>query len=295
LGVKRYDRESVGPALIALPEMPEKSPSKLKVTAILYSDLSFDKIAGKGSFGVVFKGNWKGQQVALKKVNTDHVSPTNIEDFQKESDIMASIPRHPNVVWFIGTTVYPDTFVIVSEFCEKGSLLDFLLLKSNEITNELIKKFVLGIAKGLFHLHLQKLVHRDIAARNILLTNTLEPKVADFGLSRKIEQNKDHHTTATNMGPIKWMAPESLTKRIFSPASDAWSFAVTIYEILMREEPFKQEYTTDIIRKVCFEEGHVPIPVGCNPNLVEVMLECFLLEPKNRPTFDVIIDKLQEM
>jgi len=70
---------------------------------------------------------------------------------------------------------------------------------------------------------------------------------------------------------------------------------VTIYEILTRHQPFSDSYTADVVREVCFEAVHVPIPKDCNPILAEVMRDCFQQEPNDRPTFEVIVTKLEKL
>ncbi len=72
-----------------------------------------------------------------------------------------------------------------------------------------------GIAAGMLHLAAEKIVHRDLSARNILLDSKLVPKVADFGMSRKISGGNEA-ITKSNFGPIVWMSPENLSAREYS-------------------------------------------------------------------------------
>jgi serine/threonine protein kinase len=85
--------------------------------------------------------------------------------------------------------------------------------------------FVKGIAAGMLHLHNHNIIHRDLAARNILLSGTGDPKISDFGMSR-ILQKEEEGKTKTNIGPIRWMAPESLANQTYSKKSDVWSFGI---------------------------------------------------------------------
>jgi serine/threonine protein kinase len=78
----------------------------------------------------------------------------------------------------------------VAEFVEHGSLYSFLR-KPEKLTEEKMNKIIQGTAKGLYHLHCEKIVHRDLAARNILLTKSLKPKITDFGMSRFCEQESN--------------------------------------------------------------------------------------------------------
>ena len=89
--------------------------------------------------------------------------------------------------------------------------------------------FCRGISKGLLHLHEEGIVHRDLAARNILLSESIygyEPIITDFGMSRNVINFEDqtYVSSKRTFGALKWMAPESLSSKIYSPKSDIWSF-----------------------------------------------------------------------
>ncbi len=113
-------------------------------------------------------------------------------------------------------------------------------------------------------------ISRDLAARNVLLDKDYEAVVADFGLSRVLNPNTGSNpdsqkssigTTKSDTGPIKWMAPESLTKKQYSTKSDVWSFGVTLYEIMARNEPWPGNFTIDIRYPSIplFSEGYIYI------------------------------------
>jgi serine/threonine protein kinase len=96
------------------------------------------------------------------------------------------------------------------------------------------------IARGVAHLHDMRIVHRDLATRNILITSPLVPKVCDFGMSRLLGEDEDVGQTAERKGPIKWQAPEQLrgVTRTYSFKSDVFSFAVLLTEIVNNQLPW---------------------------------------------------------
>jgi len=104
--------------------------------------------------------------------------------------------------------------VMIIEFCDGGSLDTKLFQAPHDFSTADQLAMVSGIAKGLYHLHKNQIVHRDMAARNILL-NFNQPKISDFGLSRFVNDTQKG-TTRSNVGPIRWMAPESLKNQIYS-------------------------------------------------------------------------------
>lgn len=107
---------------------------------------------------------------------------------------------------------------------QNGDLATYLQDSRKELTEQLILNWFKGIASGMLHLTLEGIVHRDLAARNVLLSQRLEAKVSDFGMSRQLETNQQQEgaQTQTGLGPVKWMPPESLLDLKYSEKSDVW-------------------------------------------------------------------------
>mmetsp|Transcript_25764 Transcript_25764/g.36226 ORF Transcript_25764/g.36226 Transcript_25764/m.36226 type:complete len:150 (+) Transcript_25764:2-451(+) len=146
----------------------------------------------------------------------------------------------------------------------------------------------------MIHLHRQGVIHRDLAARNILLDAAFRPKVADFGMSRVTLDNIANQTD-NSVGPIKWMSPESLTKREYSTKSDVWSFGVVIYEVLTRETPYKDYNLMQIGTLVAM--GNLKLVEELEKKgekypakIVEIMNMCMQFTPEKRPEFSEIVD-----
>jgi len=139
-----------------------------------------------------------------------------------------------------------------------------------------------AIAKGLNHLHENNIVHRDLAARNILIHNG-EAKISDFGLSRALKEESQVGKTTSTIGPIRWMAPESVSNQIYSTKSDVWMFGIILYEITARQEPHIGEDILNVAIKIR-DSGLTPtITNDCPLALREIMEMCWQMEPKIRP------------
>jgi len=211
-----------------------------------------------------------------------------MNESMQEIQLMCKIKPHSNVVQFQGYCKNNGTILVVTELCKRGSLLTFL--ESNSpMDKKLILNILNGIASGMNHLHKQGIVHRDLAARNILLTASLDVKVSDFGMSKILENSEiDGQKTNSTIGPIRWMAPEFITEKLYSTKSDVWSFGVVIYEVTMRKIPYTEKTNEQVILHVC-NSTQLPLdqPVQY-PKLATLMQICMDKDPKKRPNFDTI-------
>jgi serine/threonine protein kinase len=93
------------------------------------------------------------------------------------------------------------------EFLSGGSLVDYVATNLGSIPDVIMFRIAIGMARGLADLAKQNIVHRDLAARNILLDASMEPKISDFGFSRMVAGGSAEGQTASNIGPVRWMAP----------------------------------------------------------------------------------------
>jgi hypothetical protein len=180
-----------------------------------FEQISFGEQLGQGGSGQVFKGTWKNTTVALK------VSMTQAnQSVIRELELMMQLRPHPNIVQLLGFSVHPETdsIILIIEFCEGGSLDKKLYDGEVEISLQTSVQWLTGIAKGLNHLHSNNVIHRDVAARNVLIHRN-EPKLTDFGMSRIVDEQKQHGTTKSELGPIRWMSPESLKSKEYSVKS----------------------------------------------------------------------------
>ncbi|PRP74673.1 adhesin-like protein [Planoprotostelium fungivorum] len=238
-----------------------------KKVVIDYSEFKGMCEIGYGGFGVVYSGEWRGAKVAIKQLLSQTVSREQLEEFIKEVSLLQSLRPHPNLVMFIGTTIPPDPLSLVTEFCECGSLDTYL------------KKFP--------YTEFDILVN-DLAARNILLNASLVAKVSDFGLSRQVS-NEEGNKTQSNIGPLKWMAPEALTQRVYSPKSDVYSFGIMIWEIMFKSEPYPELSALQAALCVSNEDLRPIIPDSFNPDMTKLMRRCWSQNPEDRPPFVQIV------
>jgi len=258
---------------------------------IEFSDLVIEKEIGRGNFGQVSKGRWRGGEVAVKKL-VSTLNSEQLRDFRQEIAIMCSLRPHPSVVQFFGASTKPgQPLCIVTEFLEGGSLLHLLQVDGQSISPSDMTKMAKGIASGMVHLISEKIIHRDLAARNILLTGSRTCKVSDFGMSRFGNTEDISGSTQTTVGPLRWMSPESISDGEYSEKTDVWSYGVTLYEIVSRAQiPYGQiKDPVQAAHKVAMGKVTLVPPEDCPPLLAELMRSCLQLEADSRPSFKSIL------
>ncbi|XP_066248998.1 focal adhesion kinase 1 isoform X2 [Euwallacea similis] len=254
-------------------------------------------ILGKGQFGDVHKGTVTTKEgnvlpVAIKTCKSDADASTT-EKFLEEAYIMQKFD-HPHIIKLIG--VCSDSPVwIVMELAKLGELRAYLQSKKPDLELETLLTFAFQLSTALSYLESKKYVHRDIAARNVLVSSETCVKLADFGLSRWMGSDQSYYRASKGKLPIKWMSPESINFRRFTTASDVWMFGVCIWEILMLGvKPFQGVKNNDVIGKI--ENGErLPLPENCPPRLYSLMSQCWSYEPTKRPSFKDIKEILQEI
>lgn len=269
---------------------------------------------GEGSFGVVFLASLGGAYIAVKQLALFDSAQVGASERAKaagliyaEAAIMAKLKQNRNVVAIYGLAAEGEKISILMEFAARGSLETFVRKHRGKIPETLIFRWAIGMARGMAGLAAQKIIHRDLAARNVLLDSTFEPKISDFGLSRDIETEEMGGKTESHVGPIRWMAPESL-KQFYSEKSDVWAYGCTLVEILSGEIPFGNIDLHDVVvgvRDNSWTPLNVRDPVQAAKHdtsrtqlapsyLIKLAHMCFEKDPADRPTFANIVRYLEE-
>ncbi|KAE8680327.1 Kinase superfamily protein with octicosapeptide/Phox/Bem1p domain, putative isoform 2 [Hibiscus syriacus] len=268
-------------------------------------DLEELRELGSGTFGTVYHGNWRGSDVAIKRIKKSCFTGRSSEqerltiEFWREADILSKL-HHPNVVAFYG--VVQDgpggTMATVTEFMVDGSLRHVLLRKDRLLDRR--KKLIIAMdaAFGMEYLHSKNIVHFDLKCDN-LLVNLKDPsrpicKVGDFGLS-KIKRNT--LVSGGVRGTLPWMAPELLNggSNKVSEKVDVFSFGIVLWEILTGEEPYANMHYGAIIGGIVSNTLRPTIPSFCDREWRKLMEQCWSPKPAARPSFTEIASRLRTM
>uniref|UniRef100_A0A7N6A271 receptor protein-tyrosine kinase n=1 Tax=Anabas testudineus TaxID=64144 RepID=A0A7N6A271_ANATE len=260
------------------------------------SSIHIERVIGMGEFGEVCSGRLRVQgkreiYVAIKSLKAGY-SDKQRRDFLSEASIMGQFD-HPNIIRLEGVVTRCKPLMIITEYMENGSLDAFLRKHDGQFTVIQLVGMLRGIASGMKYLSDMSYVHRDLAARNILVNSNLVCKVSDFGLSRVLED--DPEAAYTTRIPIRWTAPEAISYRKFTTASDVWSYGIVMWEVVSYgERPYWDMNNQDVIKAI--EEGYrLPAPMDCPVVLHQLMLDCWERERAERPTFSQILNMLDKL
>jgi len=289
-----------------------------------WEELTFGQIIGEGSFGIVRAAEWRGMLVAVKELrgneklvltgSTTSLSnystsespsePSKQEsseefDLKHEAAMMSRVSHHENIVPFVGVLLTPRPCV-VTKLMRRGSVEDMLvvpggpLYRRQRLESERVIEMLIDAAAGILHLHSEGVIHRDIAARNLLVDENFRVRVADFGFARIKEINQSKGFTNTSIGPIKWMAPEAMRFRTFSEQSDAFSFGVTLYEVAVGRRPWSDVQSMDVVYRVCQGERLTVLEhESCVTGVGTLVEKCQAPNPDDRPTMKQVHIELQ--
>ncbi|XP_006863937.1 PREDICTED: macrophage colony-stimulating factor 1 receptor [Chrysochloris asiatica] len=151
------------------------------------------------------------------------------------------------------------------------------------------------VAQGMAFLASKNCIHRDVAARNVLLTSGHVAKIGDFGLARDIMNDSNYIVKGNARLPVKWMAPESIFDCVYTVQSDVWSYGILLWEIFsLGLNPYPGILVNSMFYKLVKDGYQMDQPAFAPKNIYSIMQACWDLEPTCRPTFQQICFLLQE-
>lgn len=295
-GVSCWKKHSTADVSAVIEEDTDYSSLSNKSYEIDKKQINLLSIIGKGQFGDVHRGTYtiadaSAVEVAVKTCKED-CDPSVSEKFLEEAYIMQQFD-HPHIIRLIGI-ISQSPMCIVMELARMGEMRSFLQNNKSRLKLHTLIMYCYQLSAALSYLEGKNFVHRDVAARNVLVSSEDCVKLADFGLSRSLTEQCYYKATKGKL-PIKWMAPESINFRRFTTASDVWMFGVCMWEIMMYGvKPFPGVKNNDIISKI--EEGErLPLPQDCPPGMYNLMCLCWSYESSERPLISLVKTTLHDI
>lgn len=186
------------------------------------------------------------------------------------------------------------SLMIVLELAKLGPLHKYLRTHKQEMSMFKIVKICYQVSLAMQYLASKNLVHRDLAARNVLLVSEDLAKVSDFGMSRKMGENKYYETHSQGKWPLKWYPPDATSQGKFDEKSDVWSFGITCWEATSYGgRPYQGIDIALLLVKL--ESGHrLEKPPLCPDEIYNIMYKCWQASKSNRPTFKELVRDLKQ-
>ncbi|XP_045405279.1 ALK tyrosine kinase receptor [Lemur catta] len=262
---------------------------------------------GHGAFGEVYEGQVSGMpsdpsplQVAVKTL-PEVCSEQDELDFLMEALIISKF-NHQNIVRCIGVSLQALPRFILLELMAGGDLKSFLRetrprpSQPSSLAMLDLLHVARDIACGCQYLEENHFIHRDIAARNCLLTCPGPGRVAkigDFGMARDIYRASYYRKGGCAMLPVKWMPPEAFMEGIFTSKTDTWSFGVLLWEIFsLGYMPYPSKSNQEVLEFVT-SGGRMDPPKNCPGPVYRIMTQCWQHQPEDRPNFAIILERIE--
>jgi serine/threonine protein kinase len=261
-----------------------------------------DVVLGMGGFGEVHLGYYSEAKVAIKSIKTVNGKNKNdIEAIENELLLMNYLGLNPNILHSYGfwKDYHNHTLHIVLEFSPFGSLADILY---NETFPEFKVRLILGwlsdLALALEFIHSKKVKHRDVKSENLLVFPDMKVKLSDFGLAKQHSSYKSSATTSSS-GTTAFMAPEVLSRQGSGFASDIYSWAMTSYQMIMRQVPTVDKSSSDLMRIALnqvqseFTDSEKQFPQLDRFRML--LSRCIELVASSRPSANYVVESLKDI
>ena len=262
---------------------------------------------GKGSFGLVYKAREKGR----KTIYAAKITHQPLDEEENPKDIIRNLVRevniickinHPSIIKFIGFSQndFEGNFrpVLITEYVPNGSLSNLIEQERKGLSNrkyDSTRKLIIiyGIASAMSYLHSHDIIHRDLKPDNILIDENMNPKIADFGLS-KINHENNMSTASTKgiKGTLVYIPPETFDDWEYTKEGDVYAFGMIVYEIMTTERPFNNCTFREFIEKVTTGK-HPRIDISVPQSYRSLIEMCWAQKVSERPSFEKIVNDLR--
>ncbi|KID98252.1 MAP kinase kinase kinase, partial [Metarhizium majus ARSEF 297] len=285
---------------MVVPDIPQNTLPKRQTTFRWFKG----QLIGKGTYGRVYLGMnaTTGEFLAVKEVEVNPKAAGGdkgkmremVAALDQEIDTMQHLD-HVNIVQYLGCERKETSISIFLEYISGGSI-GSCLRKHGKFEESVVSSLTRQTLSGLAYLHREGILHRDLKADNILLDLDGTCKISDFGISKKTDNIYGNDKTNSMQGSVFWMAPEVIRSQGegYSAKVDIWSLGCVVLEMFAGRRPWSKEEAVGAIYKIANGETP-PIPEDIQetigPLAVAFMMDCFQVNPFDRPTADVLLSQ----
>lgn len=266
------------------------TPDDLGIT---FGDIVFGKEIGAGAYGKVFRGSFRGEEVAIKQEQVRH---KDLAKYLASEIAVLRAVSHPHLLRYLGAAQNEKSVYIVTEFMGGGDLRAILANTAVELSWRLRLTLARDALEGIAYLHANDLIHRDIKTENILVDDSWRCVVADYGFARKAAAG--NRQAMTILGTDEFMAPEVVFGESYDDRADVFSFGVVLAEIITRRAPGRDGFLMRLPRKkfaADADEVRAAAPPDTPASLLECVAQCLAYEPDDRLTAEMALAWLSDL
>uniref|UniRef100_A0A6J0SLD0 Serine/threonine-protein kinase PLK4 n=1 Tax=Pogona vitticeps TaxID=103695 RepID=A0A6J0SLD0_9SAUR len=221
-------------------------------------DFKVGNLLGKGSFAGVYRAvSLKtGLEVAIKMIDKKAMHKVGmVQRVQNEVKIHCQL-KHPSILELYNYFEDSNYVYLILEMCHNGEMSRYLKTRKNRFSEEEVRHFMHQIITGMLYLHTHGILHRDLTLSNLLLTNNMNIKIADFGLATQLKMPHEKHYTMC--GTPNYISPEIATRSAHGLESDVWSLGCMFYTLLTGKPPFDTDTVKNTLNKVVLADYEMP-------------------------------------
>ncbi|XP_043110725.1 inactive tyrosine-protein kinase 7 [Puntigrus tetrazona] len=261
---------------------------------------------GRGVFGEVFLAKARSIEQAETETlvlvkSLESSEETHRSEFRRELEMFSRL-HHPHVVRLLGICRESQPHYMILEYVDLGDLKQFLRiskssdekLKPHPISTKTKVSICAQVAHGMQHLSNKGFVHKDLAARNCLISGQRHVKVSALGLSKDV-YNSEYYEHRQVWIPLRWLASEGVFEGEFSGRTDVWAFGVLMWEVFsLGELPYLALSDQQVLEGLQAGTLRLSPPAKCPAHVCSLMSRCWASSPKERPTFSEILQILTD-
>lgn len=245
------------------------------------------KLLGQGSFGSA----WRVEESATKRILAAKVMDLNKMSEKDRGFVTNEVKclsrcNNPHIVRCEDSVEKDGMLLIIMEYADGGDLYNQIRARqrSSKLFREHEVIFIfLQLCIALDHIHMNKMMHRDLKSANVLLTTTGLVKLGDFGFSRQYEDSLSNPVGTTFCGTPYYLSPELWRRKPYSKKSEMWALGVVLYEVMALKRPFGGRNMDELINNICFARRH-PLPDEYSVELRTVCDQLLSVDPNQRPS-----------
>ena len=257
------------------------------------SEHGFDVVEkiGQGGFGIcykVFSKQYNAFFVSKVLLLNSHLKEMQEKNFESELHALIRV-THPYIIKVFSTFRTETELYFILEYCSNGDMM-YHVRKNGPMKNEELLKYATMILDALYFLEKKNLSHNDIKPSNILMDQYGRPKLADFGLSKRL--SKESHMSSDFIGSPAFLAPEILQMKSYDPIkADIWSFGMTMYYLAVGDFPFKNNMEGLM---TFIKSGYYEVPREVDSDIRFIIQHSLVIDPNMRMSYSDMINHLNK-